>query len=1243
MAQPRVSLFRTFAALLVAATLAACGGNDSGPPPPSVGSATLGAAGGTVDGPDGTRLEVPASALQPDVTFRIARDASGAPELLGLNAVSPVYAVTPHGQGFEGSARLSIPLSAAPLLPAGAKPLLLKAEPGGKWRIMQNVSDDPSRMAVDIDGLSYYVIGSCTSTDPTWTIGAVDCPGVDHRLEVDLSTANGTRILVGTGVNTPAWSVTGAPQTLFMGAFFTRPAGTNRTDQLALVGLPGGFNNTGFRSTWTNQVYDIPPSVGSYGQRFQVTIDPAQVSGAALPNGKMLRVRAYASYSTTAFRVGQGNVVVGFEFQTDFPILVSYRGPQPTISQQPANLGVIEGQPASFTVQAGITPAAPLAYQWSRRAGASATFAPIAGATAASYNLATTALSDDGAQFQVAVCALPSRCIPSSPATLSVTLLAVAPVFTQNPANLSVAAGQTASFSVTATGLPLPQLKWQSELSNGSFADVAGVTNCGVTAPPSTGTSASATCTIGPVAVGQSGQRFRAVASNAAAPGGTFSSVATLTVSAAPQAPAITQPPAAQTTTVGGRASFTVAATGTAPLAYTWQQSGTNLPTVSGGFNAGACSGTVTYSNGNATITLTGLSAGCNGVPVNVTVSNGVNPAATSIGATLTVNPATQGLSLLAGDIGGWGSLDGTGATARVMFSLENGIAFDTAGNAYFSEAISGRLRKITPAGVVTTIAGATTPLLSPAGVAVDSAGNVFVAERGIGRILRITPAGVLSVWTPQGSLSLPRSLAIDANDNLYVTSETSSGDSLISRVSPAQVISPFHAFASGGRVGAIAVAADLSVFGVGQGALFGTIVRITPAGAVSVLAGAAGEQGNLDGTGAAARFFGVGGLAILGGDLFAADGSTVRRITLTGTVTTVSGGVTAPFEPRDGAGTAARYEGASAIAAGPTGDLLIGDGATMRKLAPLPNYFAITFAGKRVQVGTTDGAGAAARFNCFCDVALDAAGNAYLASGGGLRKVTPGGTVTTIPVTPSLSSYSITFDASRGEFVAATGFAVWRVTTAGVATLLAGNPSAQAYVDGTGTEARFYQIGGLAVDAAGNVFVSESQSYTIRRITPAGVVTTHAGALDQPGTADGLAADARFLGAGGLAFDGGGNLFIASNLTIRRITPAGQVSTVAGTPNVLGSVDGTGAAARFREPRKLAFEPSGNLLISDGSTLRRLTPANVVTTVMGVDGDRAVRLGASPRLNYVAGLAVRPSGRIVLMSEAAVLEGTIP
>jgi len=663
-------------AALVCSVLVACGNDDDPtPPPPTEGSATLGAAGGTVDGPDGVQMVVPADALASPVTFRLARDGTGARALEGLNAVSPVYAVTPHGQVFDAPGLLSLPLSAAQV-PPGAKPFVMKAEPGGPWRVLSNVSPDPTRLAVDLDSLSFFLLGVCSSSvNDIWTINGVDCPA-NHELKLALLDSGGQDIdatrVGSTGLLVvPPWVVRDTEETRFFKVRWRRPPSTQRTDQLAIVGTPGGFNSTGFRTNWgTPAVRNVNDN--EFTTTFSVTIDPARVPGANGPNGRRLQVTALASYDTVAFRLGQGNVPVGFSFETWVPILVLYGGPQPVITQQPANVGVTAAQPASFSV---VATGGTLTYQWARRANANASFAVITGATAASYAIAAAQLADDGAQFQVQVCLAPTRCVTSIPATLNVTQAPVVPAFSAQPTDVAVAAGQTASFSATATGTPLPQLRWQSAAPGSTFSDVAGVAACGTTNPPGSGTSVTANCTVGPLTVGDSGQRYRAVAINAASPAGVISNVATLTVAAAPVAPAITQQPAAQSTSVGGSATFSVTATGTAPLNYAWGTlNGGVLPSMTGNFTIGSCSGQITYSNGGATLTLSNLTISCSGFTVTVTVSNGVNPSATSTGATLTVNAVATAGACLAGSNGWCYSRPLPQANGLLGLVYENGV-----------------------------------------------------------------------------------------------------------------------------------------------------------------------------------------------------------------------------------------------------------------------------------------------------------------------------------------------------------------------------------------------------------------------------------------------------------------------------------------------------------------------------------------------------------------------------------------
>ncbi|HEX4912968.1 MAG TPA: dockerin type I domain-containing protein, partial [Vicinamibacterales bacterium] len=459
--------------------------------PPILVGATIGAAGGVISGPDGVQVVVPPDAVSEPVTFRVDRGDAGAPALTGLNALTPVYAVTPHGQLFEGGSVISIPFSAAQI-PAGATPILLKAELGGTWRVMRNVSTDPMRMAADIDGLSFFVIGTCSAV-PTdeWTIGGVGCPS-NHELRLTLLDGDTpVQVLRGpNGVPLPLWNVVDTPQTRDFLVEWTRPA-SSRVDQVSVLGSRGGFapNPRDVNATFSN--------------RFSVTIDPAQIPGAGSANGALLRVTAIADYTTTATRIGTGSVPVGFRFETDIPIRVRYSGALPVIATQPANVGVIAGQSATFTVAAS---GSGLTSQWSRRANASAAFADIVGATASSYTLAVAQLTDHGAQFQVRVCASPTACIPSNPATLSVIATGVAPTFTTLPADRSVVAGQTASFTVVATGQPVPQVKWQvAPAGSTSFADISGVAACAPTSPAA-GTSVAAGCTIA-AALGDDGKR----------------------------------------------------------------------------------------------------------------------------------------------------------------------------------------------------------------------------------------------------------------------------------------------------------------------------------------------------------------------------------------------------------------------------------------------------------------------------------------------------------------------------------------------------------------------------------------------------------------------------------------------------------------------------------------------------------------------------------------------------------------
>jgi sugar lactone lactonase YvrE len=222
----------------------------------------------------------------------------------------------------------------------------------------------------------------------------------------------------------------------------------------------------------------------------------------------------------------------------------------------------------------------------------------------------------------------------------------------------------------------------------------------------------------------------------------------------------------------------------------------------------------------------------------------------------------------------------------------------------------------------------------------------------------------------------------------------------------------------------------------------------------------------------------------------------------------------------------------------------------------------------------------------------------------------------------------AIAVDAGGNLFVTDTANnTVRKITAAGVVSTLAGSAGNAGSADGSGQKARFNQPGGIAIDLAGNLYLADTQNHTIRKVTAAGVVSTLAGSAGQAGQADGIAGNARFNQPWGLVRDPAGNLYVTDtgNDTVRMITPEGVVTTLAGTAGNPGSADGNGARAQFNFPRGITIDraailnPNLNLYIADtnNNTIRKLNLSGDVTTLAGTAGAAGSDDGGGRRARF--------------------------
>ena len=585
-------------------------------------------------------------------------------------------------------------------------------------------------------------------------------------------------------------------------------------------------------------------------------------------------------------------------------------------------------------------------------------------------------------------------------------------------------------------------------------------------------------------------------------------------------------------------------------------------------------------------------------------------------------------VTTLAGTAGSNGNTNGTGTAAK--FNEPFAVAVDSAGNVFVADTNNNAIRKITPAGVVTTLAGGNgsgtadgtgtaAKFHEPRGIAIDSAGTLYVADYENHMVRKVTPAGVVTTLAGgadvmgntngQGTAARFMSLqgiAVDSAGNVYVTE---GGNRDVRKISPSGLVTTL---ASGNdkfsEPRGIAIDSN-GVFYVGD---YGANVvrRVTSTGVVSTHAGTAPTAGSNDGTTTASLFNGPSGVAIDSNNtLYVADtlNNTIRKISADGTVTTLAG-LAGRTSSVDGNATSARFQDPYAVAADGSGNLYVAD-ATDHSIRKITSTGVVTtLAGKRGSFGSTDGSGSAARFSGPLGIAADSAGNVFVADTGNstVRKITAAGAVTTLAGTAGLvgsndgtgaaarfsGPYGIAVDGTGNLFVVESSAVVRKVTAAGVVTTVAGTSGANGFTNGAGTAARFSVPFDIAVDGAGNLYISDHGNHAVRMINSAGVVTTLAG-TGSMGKVDGSGTAASFKFPSGLAADSAGNVYLADtdNQVLRKITSAGVVTTIAGT-GALGSADGTGTAASFYNPKDVAVDSQGNLYVVDrgNHTIRKGT-----------------------------------------------------
>jgi sugar lactone lactonase YvrE len=831
------------------------------------------------------------------------------------------------------------------------------------------------------------------------------------------------------------------------------------------------------------------------------------------------------------------------------------------VSTPPVAQNIALGNPATFSVGASGTPAS-FTYQWQRQAALTFGFVnlsdifPYSGSATASLSIAATSLAMSGDQFQVVVSNGIGSPVTSTPVALSVIQ---APVFT-SAASTTFAITTASSFTVAASGSPAPTFS----VTAGTFpswASLNGTTGALTGTPPDlTGSPFSFTLTA---------------TSTGSAP---VSQAFILTVSPTPLTPNFTTQPVNVSVSIGQPATYTVVAGGTPVPTYQWQRQANNTLGFVNLVESATYVGTVT-----ATLIVNNTTTGMSGDQFLAVATNTIG-ATSSTAATLTVTTGTV-ISTLAGKATLSGTADGTGTNAQ--FNNPFSVAVDLSGNIYVADTSNHTIRKVTTGGVVTTFAGqagvsgstdgtgSAARFFGPSGVAVDAAGDVYVADQFNHTIRVITPAGVVTTvagaagvngftdgTVANARFSFPSGVAVDGFGSVYVADTNNQ-----------------------------------------------TIRRFTINGFVSTMAGLAATTGTADGTGTAARFNSPSSVAVdASGNVYVADTSndTIRKITQAGVVTTLAGGA-GLAGTLDGTGVAARFSRPSGVAVDSLANVYVADtfNSTIRKITSAG--VVTTLAGLGGASGTTDAIGSAARFSQPRGIAVDSAGNIYIADTGN-HTIRRSGTVTAPQIQTQPLSTSIAPGGNATFTVVTTGAPTptlfqWQrqpAGTTGFVNLTEGAPY-------TGTNTATLTVTGVTAAMQGDQFQvtvgnlispdALSSAVTLNAVVAAPVFTSGTSATVQATTTLSVT----------IAATGNPTPTFSSTALPSWLTFNGTTGALAGTPP-----DTTGS------PITITFTASNGISVNQTFILT-VTPAVVAPSITTAPVGVAVNQGQSTTLSVTA------------------------